>query len=72
VVAGVALRKIEVGVEFASTDLSNPGAVCGSYIDRAAISFMNLLTPKWQDGLAAYNVSIWDQYNVLEQRLRID
>jgi len=33
---------------------------------------VNLLTPKWAERLAAFDVYIWDQCFTMEQSLRLD
>ena len=48
------------------------GAVFDDFIDRAVVQCVNVLTPKWSDRLATFDVYIWDQCYAIEQSLRID
>lgn len=50
----------------------NPWAVFDDYIDRVVIQCVNMLTPKWSNKLAGFDVYIWDQCYAMEQSLRID
>jgi glyoxylase-like metal-dependent hydrolase (beta-lactamase superfamily II) len=69
--AGVrGLHATEPRVGLAANDLKNPYAVFDNYLDRAAISCVNELTPKWASKLAAFDVFIWDQCYAIQTSIQ--
>lgn len=67
-----ALQRTTFGPTHNPADQSNAWAMADSYMDRAAIQCVNMMTEKWATRLAGFDAYIWDQCFTMQESIRAD